>query len=443
MIDKNTFCSSPWLHFRLTYSGDFVYCRWALTAKGVQNIRNLSMLEYFNSSEMNDIRRQLLTGEKPYHCANCYYQDSFGKVSGRQKQLFRSKLNDAETFDTDFIHSPHYDRLVYSLFNKGETVHAPFDFQIDLENTCNSSCIMCYPKASSKLATDYIKLNKIEPKLFAAPIKFNCWASDPLLVKKFVDELKQMPYIDYIHLLGGETLYVESFYSICEALVEADLAKDIIVGTTTNGTVYTPRLEEIIPKFSRGFHLGLSIESTNSLNDYVRYPADIKTVLQNFDKFLKLREQYPALHLTLRITPNLFTICYLDEVIQYMIDNNVTAESCNVLEKPSVLRMELLPDELRLLAINKLKMVVSKNSLVSGDSVVDTRNPSLTKQVISNVVHQYIDFLTNMTAPDNVESERNDLVKFLNAFESLRNNSILDYAPEFTSFLGQHGYVKK
>lgn len=372
-------------------------------------------------------------------CSGCYYQDSFGKTSGRKKQLYRSKLDNTDTFDNDFVHSPHYDRFSFSQDNNGTTNSMPFDFQIDLENTCNSACIMCRPLASSKLATDYVKLHKIEPTIFESPPKFDCWASDPVLVKKFVDELKQIPHVDYIHLLGGETLYVESFYTICEALIEADMAKDIIVGTTTNGTVYTPRLEKIISEF-RGFHLGLSIESVNPINDYIRYPSDIKAVLNNFDNFIELRNRFSSLHLTLRITPNIFTILYLDEVVQYMIDNNITAESCNILSNPPVLRIELLPDDLRLLAIEKLTTVAKKNNLVEVGAVIDTRNTELVTEVISNVVFQYISFLESMVAPDDVESERHQLIKFLKAFETLRDNSILDYAPEYADFLKQYGY---
>ena len=446
MIDKNTFCSSPWLHFRINYAGDFVVCRWGVNPgvdrQSTHNIRDTRISDYFNSSILSEMRNQLLTGEKPAACQNCYYQDKFNKISGRKKQLFRSKLDNSDTFDDNFTSSPHYDRFLFSQNNNGLANCLPFDFQIDLENTCNGACIMCSPKASTKLATDYIKLNKIEPEIFAAPRKFDCWASDPVLVKKFVDELVKMPDIDYIHLLGGETLYVESFYTICEALIDAGISKNIIIGTTTNGTVYSPRLEKIITQF-RGFHLGLSIESINIINDYIRYPARINPVLEIFDKFFELRNKAPNLHLTLRITPNIFSIFYLDEVIQYMVDKRITAESCNILKNPSILRMELLPADLKEVAVNKLKNVISKNNLHHNEPVIDTRNPNLINEVISNVVYQYIDFLTNMAEPEDVENERHNLVKFLNAFESLRRNSILDYAPEFTTFLEQYGYVKK
>ena len=57
-------------------------------------------------------------------------------------------------------------------------------------------------------------------------------------------------------------------------LIEKDLAKYIIVGTTTNATIYSDELVNVIKSFKE-FHLGVSIETVTDLNDYVRYPSKI------------------------------------------------------------------------------------------------------------------------------------------------------------------------
>ena len=439
MLDKNVFCSSPWLHIRMGYGGALYPCRWGdrstyRATAPLLNMREVTLAEYVNSQQMINLRSDLLTGIKPAGCQNCFYEEEFGKMTGRMKQLFRSKV-----VDGNIERSPHYELFKYSQNNNGLTNILPIDLQIDIENTCNSACIMCHPALSSRLKADYIKLHQFSPTIFEQPPEFKCWASDPVLLQKFINELKQIPNLEYLHLLGGETLYVESFYTICEALIDADLAKNIILGTTTNGTVYSKRLEKIIPEFNR-FHLGLSIESANSLNDYIRFPSDIDKVKKVFAKFLSLRSQFSTIHLELRITPNIFSIFYLDEMIQYMFDHNITSESCNILRNPSCLRMELLPDDLKDIAVRKLKAVVFKNFLGRVPQNPNTRNPNLTRDIISNVAYGYIDFLEGMTPPDDVEAERGKLVKFLKGFESLRGNTILDYAPEYADFLNAYGY---
>ena len=442
MLDKDVFCSSPWLHVKITRAGNFIPCRWANNAPADPrfNIQKIGIVDYFNSPPMVELRQQLLNGEKPDICQSCYYEDSFNKLSGRKKQLFRSKLDNRETFDEQVEHSPHINMFKYSQEHNGEANVLPFDFQIDLENTCNAACIMCGPNSSSRLAVDFVKLHQVSPNVFPVFPTKKMWSVDSMMLEKFIEELTVLPNIEYIHLLGGETLYVESFYSICEALINAGLSKKIIMGTTTNCSVFSPRLENIISEF-KAFHLGLSIESVNPLNDYVRYPTMIDDVLSKISHFKLLRDQVPSLHLTLRITPNIFTIFYLDEVIQYMVDNNITAESCNILLDPSCLRVELLPQDLRERTLQKLQLVAENNSLVrSATQNPDTRNNNIMREIQANVVYGYIDFLTEMKLPGDAQSERYKLVEFLKGFESIRGNSILDYAPEYLEFLKSYGY---
>lgn len=443
MPEKKTFCSSPWVHVKLNYSGRHIPCRWQSTIQPDienMNLRTTSIMEFFTSDRMNKFRADLLNGDTLTECKSCHYEDSFGKVSGRVRQLHRSNLDDMTTFDENYPKSPHYEMFKYSEEHQGQSESHPHDLQINLGNICNSACIMCSPMLSTRLNQDYQRLSKTSPILFPTPKKFDCWSDDPEILDKFIKELVQLPSISYIHLLGGETLLLDSFYTICNALIKSGLSKQIFLGTTTNLTVYSERLEHIIPEFGR-FHIGLSIESVNPLNDYIRYPSKINDVLTMLDRFLLLKEKTPSIHLTLRITPNIFSIFYIDEVIQYMCDKNITGESCNILENPKHLRIELLPDDLRLLTIEKLRNVIEKNSLVK-EKTVNTRDNNLIKQVIADVAFSYIEVLEKMTLPENSEEDRAEMVRFLNGFESLRNNSILDYAPEFEPFLTQYGYKK-
>jgi hypothetical protein len=296
---------------------------------------------------------------------------------------------------------------------------------------------MCEPRASSRLTQDYNKLSE-RSTLFLKPEKYTAWVDDPECMKTFLLDLKQIPELKYIHLLGGETLYNDAFYKICDKLIEYEYAKTVIMGTTTNCTIYNDELEELIPAFKE-FHLGLSIEAVTPINDYIRYPSKIADVLNNIDKFVALRDRHPNLHLTLRITPNLFTVYELDQLFEFMIERKITAEACNILYKPDCLRMELLPDDIRLETIAKLEALVSKYSLVKGN-IANIRNPHLVDQVNADTIIDYLDFLKSFQAPENKTELQTQLVEFLKSFESIRNNSILDYAPRYKDFLRLIGY---
>lgn len=335
---KDTFCSSPWIHLRLTYTGDFQECRWIdQSNNNSTNVRNQTVMQFYNSEQMRELRKQFLNGEQPERCSNCYYQDSFGKLSGRRRQLLKSGVTDQ--FDLQMRSSPHYEHFVYSLTHQGFSNYYPTDLQIDLGSFCNSACIMCDPTASSRLRSDYIKLHKIDPGTFSNPDPYYSWPRDSL--EKFTNELLSIPDLKYIHFLGGETLYDAAFYHVCRKLIESGRSKDIIVGTTTNGTIYDEQVEKLIGEFKE-FHLGISIESTDPINDYVRYPSQVEIIKSNILKFAKLRKS-TNLFTSLRITPNIFTAYTLDQLFEFMIEHQITAESCNILYDPACLRIELLP----------------------------------------------------------------------------------------------------
>lgn len=433
---KDTFCSSPWFHLRLHYDGSFKECRWSTSGENAVNFKDCGIMEYYNGAQMNQFRQQLLNGEKPDKCSNCYYEDTFGKICGRQRQLLKSGII-KDHFELSLRSSPHFEYFKYSKDNNGESNYYPIDLQIDLGNVCNSACIMCDPMASSKLSSDYAKLNKIEPILFKKPEKYQSWTQDPVLLERFIDEIVNIPNLKYIHFLGGETLYDQAFYKICDRLIAHGISKDIIVGTTTNGTLYDERIETLITSFKE-FHLGISIESSTSLNDYIRFPSKIDSVLGNIDKFLNLRKDHNV-YISLRVTPNIFTISEIDKLVEYMLEHNVIAESCNILSHPSCLVMELIPEDIRQETISKLKALIKKYNLTK-ENIINLRVSHSIPKVIADVTFDYLAFLESYQVPDNVEDLRYELVKFLKSFESIRGNSIIDYAPRYKDFLRSYGY---
>ena len=438
---KNNFCSSPWFHLRLTYSGDFEECRFIhrrfrAEEKIRPNISDTSIMEFYNSSQMKDLRKSLLNGDSPKLCESCYEQDKFGLINGRKRQLLKSGIQ-IDNFELTARSSPHYEHFLHSYKNDGHSEYYPVDLQIDLGNLCNSACVMCNPRASTRLQQDYKKLYKIEPDIFKNPKQFKSWTRDEVLVKKFVNEIRQIPNIKYIHFLGGETLYDETFFQICEALIEDGISKNIIVGTTTNGTIYNERMENIIKKFKE-FHLGISIETVTPLNDYIRYPSDVNEVISNTKKYLELRKD-SKLYVSLRITPNIFTVYDLDKLFEFMIENNVIAEACDILHEPDCLRIELLPENIRKQIVGKLNNLIKKYNL-SKSTHLNIRVNHLISEVIGNSIIDYSNFLNNYKVLENAEELRFKLVKFLKSFESIRNNSILDYAPQYKEFLRTYGY---
>lgn len=433
---KNTFCSSPWFHIRLSYDGGYKKCRWQRGFAPENNINEVGLLDSLNTDEMSKFRQQMLNGEKPKGCDTCYYQDELHKLSARHKQLLKSGIR-VDDFENSLLSSPHISDFTYSNDNNGATQNVPTDLHVDIGNLCNSGCIMCEPYASSKLVQDYIKLYK-KSDLFYNPPPQTSWVENKTVFDKFLKDLSSIDGLRYIQLLGGETLYNKAFYDICESLIESGKSQTCILGTTTNGTIYKPELENIIPKFKE-FHLGISIESVTPLNDYIRYPGKIDSILANIDSFLSLRQTNPGLHITLRITPNIFTVYDLDQLFEYAIEKKITLEACFIMFKPECLRMELMPDDIRQEVIDKLQHLIDRHGL-SRHNITNIRNQESISEVTSDSVHEYLNFVKNYNKPADTEYQRQKLVEFLKSFESLRNNTILDYAPRYKEFLTSIGY---
>jgi N-glycosylase/DNA lyase len=72
--------------------------------------------------------------------------------------------------------------------------------------------------------------------------------------------------------------------------------------------------------------------------------------------------------------------------------------------------------------------------------IVNRRREDMVDHVIADIIFEYKHFLETCTAPANLEEDRYNLVKFLKAFESNRNNNILNYLPEYEEFLRSYGY---
>ena len=216
-------------------------------------------------------------------------------------------------------------------------------------------------------------------------------------------------------------------------------AKNISLGTTTNCTVSNAELEFIIKSFKH-VHLGLSIESLHPINDYIRWPSKIDMILNNIRKFILLREQ-TGLHLSLRITPNIFSIYHVDTVFEFMIENSIIAESCNILQEPSCLRLELLPKEIIGKILIKINNLINKHDLIpNNQTIINRRREDLTNPVIVDVIFEYKHLLETYKIPENIEQDRYNLIKFIKAFESIHNNNILEYLPEYEKFLRSYGY---
>lgn len=416
---------------RIEHNGDFEFCRWSRKIPGSEkyNISDTDPIEYFQT-HMSSIRKQLLNAKEFPQCKSCHVMEKHNKVSGRQKQLLKIGVLQGN-FAKSFLSSPLLDDIKYSNDNSGKTNLLPVDWQIDLGNFCNSSCIMCLPKYSSKLANEWYQLGLIDE-----PHDNTSWAQNDKLLEKFLDSLTQIKNLQFLQFLGGETLITPAFKKILQELISKGLTSNLIIGFTTNLTVWPVETIDLLKKF-KNVHIGLSIETLNNLNDYIRWPSKISVIKENLSKFIQLSSNRDWF-VSLRVTPNLFSVLYIDEIYRFALDKNLGVESCNFIYSPEYLKLDLLPKDLRISAINKLKKILSENTQIEqSEPIFNVRQKNIVKQTILDDIKSVINYLQRTPIE---ETQYDNLVVFLKKIEKKRTNKIINYAPEYENFLRTIGY---
>lgn len=351
--------------------------------------------------------------------------EQHGKVSGRQRQLLKVGVR-LQDFAKTMLSSPWQPVWQQSSQVLSQT---PQDWQIDLGNYCNSACVFCVPESSSRLTQQLVKIDRLE-----SPVAPN-WSDDPDLVQRFLSALDHSPNIKYLHFIGGETLITPAFGTILQHLVQTGRSGDITLGFTTNLTVWPQATIDLVCEF-HGVNLGMSIETLDQVNDYVRWPSQIAAVTGTLLKWLMLARQNQWTS-TIRITPTALTVSRLPQVYQFALEHNTSIESCNFLYRPQFMRPTVLPKEIRTVAADDLEAWIDQHRPQQSAQIINTRNPDLSREAVLQDAASYVDYLR--TAPDE-SAMLGDLCRYLSDMDRLRDLDLADYVPEYQDLFRTHGY---
>lgn len=271
-MDHNTFCIAPWIYadFEKRDSKRIIRpcCSYGVDGKLPYEIDNLDDWEV--SEKLGEIKANLLTGVRDPGCALCWRDEDLKNPSRR------GKYNDL------WGHTP-------------PQTHKLTHFRLRTGNHCNLKCLMCQPRDSDKIAREYDHMG-LEYSLTGRE-EFD-WIG--------LAEIKQrIDDIELLDMLGGEPLLSKPLLEFLRELVDMDRAKDIDLIFDTNGTVYTPRLAELLSEF-KSVNFKVSMEAVGAANDYIRYPSKFSKVCKNIDLYKQMPNSYVQFMPTFGIL-NIFT----------------------------------------------------------------------------------------------------------------------------------------
>ena len=143
----------------------------------------------------------------------------------------------------------------------------PRQMEFSLTNTCNLACTMCNGDWSST----------IRAKREGRPPLPAVYGDD------FFEQLAEfLPHLDEVEFLGGEPFLGKEPLRVMELL--AALPDPPQVTVTTNGTIYTPRVERIVDALKPSIVISLD-GITPETYDAIRVGAHLPDVLANLERF--------------------------------------------------------------------------------------------------------------------------------------------------------------
>ncbi len=332
------FCPLPWVHQATTTAGSLMLCCVAKEDSNL-NLNRDSLRESFHSEYWNEIRRQILNGEKPKPCARCWTEEANGGLSHRltEIEVWQRKLGPSRLRE-----------LVYSTLPDGSIDTDPVSLDLRIGNTCNLQCVICRPHESSK----WLELSrKLALEATHPTLKGDLEHKNSMQIENYAwqnnnaiwEELRAAaPNLQELIIGGGEPMLLKGHFEFLKFCVDNGFAKNIHLRYHTNLTVLNPAKFDLWKHF-KIVELFASIDGLGDKNHYVRYPADWSAVECNLNLLDEVK--LPNIRSMILFSAhfiNLFDLVELQDWILRRQFKRVTRGFHGLLHHSAVMHPELL-----------------------------------------------------------------------------------------------------
>lgn len=326
-----SFCILPWIHLEVRPHGTVHPCCLHRSNNEENDLRKISIHDFWHGDYMNNLRQEFLDGKKPKGCAKCWNVE---KANGTSKRMV-----DNEKFSKHF-------------YKTNNPIENPVYLDLKLGTVCNIKCRTCSTYSSSKWAED-------EKLIYGNPlhVSSNKWVEQD---SYFWNELELMlDKVEYIDFTGGEPFLIKQHLQILRKCVKQGLAKNISIHYNTNGTIKpTDEMFELWKHF-KWVEVMFSIDGLEQQFEYLRYPAKWNEVMSTFKEVKK--KDY--LHVSVCHTISIFNVYYLSEFLKWFGNQELPKENLylNLLHNPDYFCIKNLSRNSKKKIIKKLKRVKNLN----------------------------------------------------------------------------------
>ena len=385
-------------------------------------IQKQSLEEIWNNDTMRRIRKQVLNDERPPECEPCFNLEDQGVESLRQRHI-AGKIPEARIN----LYPDALDKLTadYAM---------PFEIptiELKLNNLCNLKCRMCHPMDSTSWNdwSEVKEFYKKEGNIMYAIVEQHNLENKPFL-DKFQDNPewwnsleKLLPHFRRVEFAGGEPLMDPQHYRILDMLapygdqIEIKYATNLSMLGKSNRTVW-----EYWPKF-KSVAVNVSIDGLYNSYEYIRGNASFAEMINN----IKQIKTIPNIsRIVGAVTVQVSNVLILDKMIEYFLDDIGIIFHTHRVEYPNVLSAQVLPPELRQLAIDRLQSV----SLRVKNFKLVNQHPELLEYTLGQIQ----DNINYLQARDQ-QNKWADCVEFNRRLDLSRNQSFTEVTPEFKPYV--------
>jgi MoaA/NifB/PqqE/SkfB family radical SAM enzyme len=357
-----TMCATPWINLEIRQQGNLTPCC-IYKIDNYPNVKNVSVKDI----DYTDLRQQLLDGEQPIGCSQCWNNEKNNVKSKRQNDayVYRDKIFDIDYNDTKTS------KLV--------------SLDIKINKTCNLSCRMCGPAFSSKWANEVSQHKESYPQFSLLSLVKNEWTDiNGSKVWKDLEEITSD--LLYLTFSGGEPLLDKTHSSMLQYFINKQRSSYISLHYNTNATIFASNL---IPLWScfKEVELSFSIDNTGKKFEYERYGVSWKTIVDTIEKYKKVTDTV----LNLNVWSTITTLNILDTytLFQFCREHGLPI-SFNLLNDPKQLNICLFNKKQKKYITDKLLNIQDNEFQKIIEPIIALMNNSNMSTDITNM----IDFLS-------------------------------------------------
>ena len=320
IIDQNL-CSLPWLHTEVSLQSNNVRpcCKYKFPVKGVENF-----VKIWNGLEFSQIRETIKQGVLPAGCSACDVPADTFSYKSFKNDVYRKKFN-----------------------TPLDPIVLPKVLHITLKNTCNLSCRMCHPGASSKLH-ETSKKSKYLIKLYNYTPNNN---------RINIESLRSSVLnIEHITITGGEPLIDEDCYTLINLVKEISPNLKSI-SFSTNMTRVNQSLLLLLHSLPRSIKIkfNISIDGPEHIHNYIRHGFKWNKLVENIKQLKSVASSFGV-----NSTVSAMNVGYLSELISTLrtVENQAGIEFRHIMSTPvleSHLHANCVPNNARNAYLEKLK----------------------------------------------------------------------------------------